>query len=333
MKNTALAANDYYILVALVFTMAFNVNVLISTIKGGFSQHVIRLTLEESVVLGKTFLVATVLWPCANTFVKLSILDFYTKTFPNRTLYYAAWVLRILTIGYGIATVATALSICRPIAFNWDKTIVDGVCADVPKYYLSTAIINLLVDFAIVFLPMPMLWGLQMKTSRKVALTFIFGLGFGICIISILRVVAIQELDYSDVSYNIVWDTMWTVLEPTLGVINACLPMLQPVASKASNSQLFSYARSGKSTKGSGSTKQLWTASSSTRGVRSDHSKAKNFVRIPGDGYSLTDLCTTQNDISGTTIDGEHERDTYMESTRKEPVIRVKKDWDVHSGV
>lgn len=39
------------------------------------------------------------------------------------------------------------------------------------------AILNLLQDVVVVVLPMPILWGLQMARSRKVALSCIFGIG------------------------------------------------------------------------------------------------------------------------------------------------------------
>ena len=42
----------------------------------------------------------------------------------------------------------------------------------------------------------------------------------------------IIRLDKTDITYNIVLDGIWTFLEPALGVVNACLPVLQPVLPK-----------------------------------------------------------------------------------------------------
>jgi len=63
------------------------------------------------------------------------------------------------------------------MAYNWDRTI-HGTCGDTTALYLSTGIVNLIIDVGIVSLPMPMLWGLQMKFAKKLALSLIFGLGF-----------------------------------------------------------------------------------------------------------------------------------------------------------
>ena len=41
----------------------------------------------------------------------------------------------------------------------------------------TTASLNLALDVAIFLLPIPVVWGLQMVTSRKIAVTAIFGMG------------------------------------------------------------------------------------------------------------------------------------------------------------
>ena len=125
----------------------------------------------------QTALADTLLWPTANTLVKISVLHFYIKVFSNRTLARFAYVLETLTLAYWLATVLAAFLIYRPLAFNWDKLEIKGYCGNVSSYYLSTALVAMLIDVAIVALPLPVLWSLQMKSSRKVALTGIFSLG------------------------------------------------------------------------------------------------------------------------------------------------------------
>ena len=119
----------------------------------------------------------TLLWPTANTLVKISVLHFYIKVFSTRMLTRCAYALGATTLAYWFSTVLTAFLICHPLAYNWDKHEINGHCGDVPAYYLSTAIVNLLIDVPIVALPLPLLWSLQMKTSKKIALTGIFSLG------------------------------------------------------------------------------------------------------------------------------------------------------------
>lgn len=61
-----------------------------------------------------------------------------------------------------------------------------------------------------------------------------------ICIISLLRTIWIQTWDQSDRTYNITLGAIYFVLEPTLGVVNACLPTIKPAITR-----LFSKRPSG----------------------------------------------------------------------------------------
>lgn len=44
--------------------------------------------------------------------------------------------------------------------------------------YTAMASADLIIDIIVILLPMPILWTLQLKTSKKVLLTAVFGLGF-----------------------------------------------------------------------------------------------------------------------------------------------------------
>ncbi|KAF2260595.1 hypothetical protein CC78DRAFT_472559, partial [Lojkania enalia] len=176
--------------------------------------------------------------------IKLSVLHFYQAIFPGRKLVYIVYSIAVLTLAYWFGTVMTAFLICRPFEYNWNKITIPGHCGDLMAYYLSTGIVNLLIDIIIVGLPLPLLWSLQMPTSKKIYIICIFSLGALICIISIARVVAIKKLNFADVTYDIVLDNTTTALEPTLGVINACLPLLKPVVSKLSGMQISTWFKS-----------------------------------------------------------------------------------------
>ena len=67
--------------------------------------------------------------------------------------------------------------LCRPVAYNWDKTIDGGRCADTIKAYLSAGIINLLIDVGIVIMPIPVLWKLQLPATKKFGISAMFSIG------------------------------------------------------------------------------------------------------------------------------------------------------------
>lgn len=55
--------------------------------------------------------------------------------------------------------------------------MVGGSCGDQKFLDMYIAIFNLLLDVMVVILPMPILWRLQMARSKKMALSFILGIG------------------------------------------------------------------------------------------------------------------------------------------------------------
>lgn len=66
--------------------------------------------------------------------------------------------------------------LCRPFEYNWNKYI-PGTCGDTTQAYEAVGILNLMTDLKIVILPMPVLWKLQLPVAKKVALTFMLGVG------------------------------------------------------------------------------------------------------------------------------------------------------------
>ncbi|MCJ1263085.1 hypothetical protein MMC22_002955 [Lobaria immixta] len=234
-----------------------------------------------------------------------------------------------LTLCYFVSVVLEALLLCRPVPYGWDKSI-HGVCGNQQLGFLLTGIVNLIIDVFIVLLPMPMLWGLQMPLMKKVAISGIFGMGFAlttlserICIISAFRIKSIADLDFKDFTYSLINDGIWSALEPFLGIVNACLPILQPVIAKVGKTSLFSRTRgSSKASNSKASSDQ-----NSTKPFHSDESDTKNFHRLYNHVYPLEDnpVASNQNESS---CFGSPPTPNETNSLKQ---ITVTKNWNVHS--
>lgn len=117
------------------------------------------------------------LWVALVGLIKISILDLYTTIFPNRSFIRIAHSLIGLCCAVMIAFLIERALICRPVAYNWDTNI-NGSCGNTSEQYIAIVSIDLIIDVFIIVLPMPVLWGLQLKTSKKLAIMAIFALGF-----------------------------------------------------------------------------------------------------------------------------------------------------------
>lgn len=89
----------------------------------------------------------------------------------------AVFIVITLTVAQMIAIFFESFLLCRPFAYTWDKTISGGVCGSSTQAYLSIAVVNLIIDLFVVFLPMPVLWKLQMPVRKKMVISAILGLG------------------------------------------------------------------------------------------------------------------------------------------------------------
>ena len=77
---------------------------------------------------------------------------------------------------YSITQIVCILAQCTPFASIFNPKI-PGSCININDVYIVVSSFNIFTDLIILLLPMPLLWGLNTTMSRKIQLSFIFGLG------------------------------------------------------------------------------------------------------------------------------------------------------------
>lgn len=90
---------------------------------------------------------------------------------------WSSYVTMVIIVAWTIATILAGCLICRPFAYNWDKSIPGGSCGDQVTSFTITGVINLVTDVIVLLLPMRPLYQLQMATYKRVTLVAVFGLG------------------------------------------------------------------------------------------------------------------------------------------------------------
>jgi hypothetical protein len=67
-----------------------------------------------------------------------------------------------------------------------------------------------------------------------------------ICVISIVRTITLVKVSYLDITYSVTLALIWSMLEPTLGITIACVPVIRPlIKGMASASKGSGYIGSG----------------------------------------------------------------------------------------
>lgn len=141
----------------------------------GAGKHIIFL--KDPVMYIKGFILIEIFYTIAAATVKFSTLLLYRRIFDsNRKLMIACWVVAAVIAGYSIAQIVMSIFQCTPVHKAWDPAT-PGTCLNTYIAATTPAAINVVADFATVFLPMPLIWGMQITWKRKLQLLGIFMLG------------------------------------------------------------------------------------------------------------------------------------------------------------
>lgn len=98
------------------------------------------------------------------------------RIFPKRHFRYALWITGSVISTYTIVQVVCVVVHCIPVTALWDPTV-PAYCINLDDVILVCSSFNIATDVAILLLPMPELWNLQITTRQKLQLTFLFLLG------------------------------------------------------------------------------------------------------------------------------------------------------------
>ncbi|KAL2258980.1 hypothetical protein VTK26DRAFT_7498 [Humicola hyalothermophila] len=111
--------------------------------------------------------------------VRASVLIFLTRLFgqKHRVRQFLLW-LNAANIAQMVGTFFAVILQCLPIPFNWDPTISGGRCVNRPVLYTTTAVFNIVFDLVILGLPLWIFASLNIPRRAKIALSFVFLLGF-----------------------------------------------------------------------------------------------------------------------------------------------------------
>lgn len=103
---------------------------------------------------------------------------FYVRVFKTVVAYRVAfWITGAIIVSWCVAINFLATFTCIPVHKSWAPAV-PGHCLDSSSTFLGATIPNIVIDFILLVLPMPMLLKLQIEISSKVALIGVFAAGY-----------------------------------------------------------------------------------------------------------------------------------------------------------
>lgn len=95
------------------------------------------------------------------------------------------------------------------------------------------AITNMTLDILILAIPIPSVLHLHLPLMQKLAVVVTFLLGSFVCFASLYRLMTIIWFaDSVDMSWTKSDVFIWSLVEPSVGIISACLPSLRPLLTR-----------------------------------------------------------------------------------------------------
>ncbi|KAK1834593.1 hypothetical protein QBC39DRAFT_252092 [Podospora conica] len=258
-------ASDLCSFAALVFTIGLHIDMYVMVVQGGFGFHgvdiITRFGMDTLVLFLKGILAFPIIWNFTICFSKLSVLFMYTNVIAVRRMVLACRALGLFIILWNIGGILGALLMCRPFALNWDKTL-PGTCGDNRLFYMWLGAINVVVEVIMLLLPLPFLYGLQLKLAKKLVVIALFSVGWMTCAVTIYRQITLPHLHFEDMTYTGVLATVLTGMEPSIALSLACIPFLRPLVrgalgSSAADSRYASHALGSKNLGGSRPFKEM----------------------------------------------------------------------------
>ncbi|KAJ4389543.1 hypothetical protein N0V93_007013 [Gnomoniopsis smithogilvyi] len=218
--------DDFVMAVAQVFTLLTAAAILLETAYG-LGRHI--WLLENSARYGQAFFSSIIVYNVGTCILKISILFQYRRIF-RVPLMQTATLVGLIFEGAWALTLSVLLPlVCTPVAFFWDSSL-QGTCLNQLAIWYVMAAINLVTDFVIFSLPLPVIKSLQLPKRQKALLMGVFCLGFCTCIISVYRITTLRAAAAAEDS---TWDNVdaavWSLIELVIGVLAACLPTLKPL--------------------------------------------------------------------------------------------------------
>ncbi|KAK1780248.1 hypothetical protein QBC45DRAFT_409491 [Copromyces sp. CBS 386.78] len=206
-------------------------------IASGLGKHEWNVDLKANYVpLMGGFWASVLLYFLSLAMTKISICLLYLTLFTvesARRATYAVLAIVCVTSAYTVLVIFTA---CVPLQDYWDPHKVWGPdtpanCHDT-RWYWSCTGITIITDFLIFLLPIPIVGPLKLPRRQKLFVIAIFGVGFVVCIISLVRVFYLygsQKIKVKDMTFSTGELTYWTALEVHIAIAVACVMTLKPL--------------------------------------------------------------------------------------------------------
>ncbi|CAD6577266.1 MAG: hypothetical protein ASARMPREDX12_008289 [Alectoria sarmentosa] len=210
---------------AMIFSLGY-VGLIISTkdnARHGWDLHISAYTASYLKIILSETIIAALGFFFSKISVLLLLFRLFSPTQSFRCLVYIGIIWASLIL---LTSLAVAGALCAP----WSGESFGSLptferCTHQETWAVAQGALNTILDFFILYLPIPMVWKLNMGQRRKIGVTAIFMTGFIACIASTLSLTyKIKLVKSSDPPWNGARVEILNIVELNIAIMVACMP-------------------------------------------------------------------------------------------------------------
>ncbi|GAB7351069.1 hypothetical protein MBLNU459_g1546t1 [Dothideomycetes sp. NU459] len=224
--------DDYIILISLVLSWAV-CGLTAAEVAKGIGGYTWTRPLDLLPANAKLVLAWNCVYVVLVNVTKASILLQYLRIFAGRAMRAATYALLAALVPALLWGLFGAVFLCSPVAKLWLPAALPGRCRSTRTYWISTAAVNIVLDFAVFVVPLRPITRLRLARKQKLGLVVVFLVGFFVCAVSLARVALVHEAyarrDWTDTSVDAI---TWSSVEANTGIVCASLLALKPLLLK-----------------------------------------------------------------------------------------------------
>ncbi|KAG6361205.1 hypothetical protein INS49_009429 [Diaporthe citri] len=221
--------DEYTIIVALLFTIAYMIEILILRANHvGFPAS--TLTTDNMLGILRTTLAVEVTYYLIVGFIKTSILCMYLRFAVSEIFRYLCYGTIVFQLAFTAICLCVTFGQCQPLSKLWDLTKTQpGSCINTTAFFYSTSGVNIITDFWIIALPIKTLNGFK-RPLQEIALAGIFGAGVFAAIMSVVRLQSIYTYTLAtDPFRDAIAVNLFSQIEINTAILCANVPALKPI--------------------------------------------------------------------------------------------------------
>lgn len=195
----------------------------------GLGDHLKDIPPPKLVKQMEWFWASTWIYLIGVAFAKISILIQYIRVFVGRKTIWSSWATIAFIITCCMVCLFGGIFACTPIKKFWDPTV-PGTCIHYFVIWYLHCAMSISTDLAIIIIPLPTIFHMNLERRKKWSLAFTFALGGFGCVTSIIRLYYLYFLSVTDdaTHYNPI-PALWSTVELNVVIVCACLITLHPL--------------------------------------------------------------------------------------------------------